>query len=100
MSNASALMPRYAARKDNSHDSIADGLREDGWSVMELHRAGNGIPDLCVGKPGFACFVECKSTAKDPLTPAEKRVKDNWDGPYIIAVSLDDARRQLSELMK
>ena len=86
---------RRAAKKDLTHDSIADGLREDGWSVMELHQAGGGIPDLAIGKPGIAVFVECKSGAEKKLTKDQIRVKNNWTGPYIVAISLEDAREQL-----
>ena len=86
---------RRAAKKDGNHNEISDGLRSDGWSVLDLSTAGNGIPDLAVGKPGIACLVEIKRDEKAKLTPKEQAVKDRWEGPYIIATSLEDAREQL-----
>ena len=93
-------MPRRAARKDGNHNEIADGLRFDGWSVLDLSSAGNGVPDLAIGKPGFACLIEIKRDGKAKLTPKEQAVKDRWDGPYIVAISLEDARQQLKALQQ
>lgn len=65
---------------------------------MELHQAGGGIPDLCAGKTGIACFIECKSDETKKLTKEQERVKANWDGPYIVAWSLEDARTKLAAI--
>lgn len=99
-------MPRYAARKDGNHEAISDGLRADGYYVMDLSRAGSGVPDILVGKPGngitpgFCCPIEIKKDSKAALTPKEQAVRDRWDGPYIVATSLEDAREQLEALRK
>lgn len=92
-------MPRRAAKKDANQDSIADGLRAAGYSVLDLSQSGNGIPDLAIGKPGFACLVECKDGDKCPskrrLTPDQERVLAMWTGPLIVALSLEDALEKL-----
>lgn len=95
---------RRAAKKDANHNSIADGLRAAGWSVLDLSHAGRGVPDMAVGKPGIAVLVECKDGSKPPsdrkLTPAEQRVLEQWTGPYIVALSLEDAMAQLEYLTR
>lgn len=91
-------MSRYACRKDENHNDIADGLRSDGWSVLDLSRAGGGVPDLAVGRHSLAVLVEIKRDGKAALTPKEQAVRDRWDGPYIVVISLDDARQQLAAL--
>lgn len=87
----------YARRKDNNHNEIGDHLRELGWSVLDLWRAGHGVPDLAVGRPGFACLVEIKQAGKK-LTADEQAIRGRWEGPYIVATSPEDAERQLNEL--
>lgn len=91
---------RRAAKKDTTHNEIADALREDGWSVLDLSRLGGGVPDMVVGKPGMACVIEAKSKpgGVELLTEDERKVYCRWTGPYIIASSPDDARRKLAEI--
>ena len=95
---------RRAAKKDANHNSIGDYLRSLGWSVLDLSSAGNGIPDMAVGKPGFAALVEVKDGSKPPsarrLTPDEARVRANWEGPYVLATSGEDAAAQLLMLWR
>ena len=90
---------RRAARKDANHQSVGDYLRASGWSVLDLSHAGEGVPDYAVSKPDFAALVEVKDGNKPPsdrkLTPAQKEVRDNWQGPYVIALSGEDAALQL-----
>jgi hypothetical protein len=91
---------RYAAKKDLNHNDIGDGLRADGWSVLDLSRAGGGVPDMAIGKPGIAVLVEIKRDEKQKLTEKEQKMRDNWEGPYILTSSLEDARAQLAALTK
>lgn len=89
---------RHAKRVDANHAEIRDGLRADGWDVLDLSDCGNGIPDLCVGHPfGFEpLFLEVKDGKKPPsareLTAAEK----NWNrfcGSITVTVlSLEEAK--------
>lgn len=93
---------RRAARKDANHNSIGDHLRSLGWSVLDLSRLGGGVPDMVVGKPGIAVLVEAKDGSKPPsdrrLTPEEQKVRDRWEGPYVLALSPEDAEKQLEAL--
>jgi hypothetical protein len=95
---------RRAARRDANHQSVGDHLRKLGWSVLDLADAGDGVPDLAVAMPGFAALVEIKDGSKPPsarkLTPKEQKVKDNWQGPYVVALSGEDAAVQLLCLWK
>lgn len=95
---------RRAARKDANQNSISEYLRDLGWSVLDLSRAGEGVPDMAVSRPGFAALVECKDGSKPPserkLTPDQERVKANWQGPYVIALDGPDAAAQLLVLWK
>lgn len=94
---------RRAARRDANHVEVGDFLRNLGWSVLDLADAGDGVPDYAVSKGRFAALVEVKDGNKVPskqrLTPKEQRVKDNWQGPYIVALSGEDAIVKLAEAM-
>lgn len=95
---------RRAARRDNTHQSIGDYLRGLGWSVLDLADHGDGVPDFAVAKDGYAALVECKTgSATAPssrkLTPKEQKVKDGWQGGYVIALDGEDAAIQLLCLM-
>lgn len=91
-----------AKRRDANHREVGDYLREKGWSVLDLADLGDGCPDLAVGAPSFAALVEVKDGAKPAskrkLTEKEQKVKDAWEGPYIIALSGEDAHQQLTAL--
>ena len=96
---------RRAAKKDGNHEAIASGLRALGWYVMDLSRAGYGVPDILVAKPaterhrGICVPVEIKSPGGQ-LTEAEVTVKNAWDPcDYIVADSLESALQQLAALM-
>lgn len=91
----------YARKKDIGHNAIGDHLRKLGWSVLDLWRAGCGIPDLLVGRTingrSWACLVEVKQPGKK-LTPDEQAVRDRWEAGYIVATSPEDAEAQLKAL--
>jgi hypothetical protein len=91
---------RRAAKRDANHTDVGDYLRARGWSVLDLASSGNGVPDYAVGKTGFACLVEVKDGNKPPsrhkLTPDEQAVRDRWEGPYIVALSGEDAEIKLA----
>lgn len=87
-------MPRLAAKKDGNHKSIADHLRALGWSVLDLSRAHFGVPDLAVGRPGFAALVEVKRPG-EKLTPMEESVRKQWDAPYFVAYDKDQIAADL-----
>lgn len=85
---------RRAAKKDGNHNEIADHLRNLGWSVLDLSRAHFGVPDLAVGRPGFAALVEVKRRG-EKLTEMEESVRQKWDAPYFIAYDKDQIAGEL-----
>jgi hypothetical protein len=92
-----------AKRRDANHQEVGDFLRDLGWSVLDLADAGDGVPDYAVSKliqgVPWAALVEVKDGAKPKsaraLTPKEQKVKDGWQGPYIVALSGEDAAVKL-----
>lgn len=88
-------------RKDANHADVGDGLRVRGWSVLDLAQYGVSV-DYAVSKPGFAALLEVKDGNKPPsarkLTEKEQKLRDNWEGPYVMAISLEDAVEQLDAL--
>lgn len=90
---------RHAKRVDANHAEIRDGLRADGWDVLDLSDCGNGIPDLCVGHPfGFEpLFLEVKDGKKPPsargLTAAEKNWQRFCGAITVTVLSLEEARK-------
>lgn len=94
-----------ARKKDANHADVSDYLRGLGWSVLDLASHGVSV-DLAVGRPGFAALVEIKSDPKITHRPAgeltieEQKLKDNWDGPYVLAESPQDAAAQLLALWR
>lgn len=74
---------RRAARVDDNHTSIVDGLRACGWLVHDTSSAGDGFPDLVAcGPDGSLWCVEIKSPSKPPsareLTPRQKAFHQRW----------------------
>jgi hypothetical protein len=92
-----------AKRRDANHKDVGDLLRSLGWSVLDLADHGEGVPDYAVAKDGWAALLEVKDGDKPPskrkLTEAEQRVKDNWQGPYIVATSPSEAVAELALAM-
>lgn len=91
---------RYAAKVDDAHPAIREGLRARGWSAEDIHRQSNGCPDLLVGAWGwFTAIIEVKSPgppSSQALTPKETAWHARWRGlPVVVATSLDDALAKL-----
>lgn len=54
-------MTRRANRVDACHAEIRDGLRAEGWDVLDMSAIGGGIPDLMVNIiPGLSLGLELK----------------------------------------
>lgn len=87
-----------AYRKDANHGDVRDLLLKRGWSVLDLASHGVSV-DFAIGKRsgsrGWACLLEVKDGSKPPskrqLTEKEKDLRDNWEGPYIVAESPQEA---------
>jgi hypothetical protein len=90
-----------ARRKDANHADVGDHLRDHQWSVLDLAQHGASI-DYVVSKGRFCALLEVKDGSKPPsarqLTPAEQKLRDNWQGPYVLALSPEDALNQLEEM--
>lgn len=84
-------MKRYAARVDKSHGPIRDGLREAGFSVIEVR----GDFDLIAGKYGVDLLIECKTKGNVRVNSdtgrRQKSLREAWRGSEIItAFGIDD----------
>jgi Holliday junction resolvase len=83
---------RYAARTDSNHREIAEALTGVGCSVQSLHRAGEGVPDLLVGRGNRNLLVEIK-TASEGLNTLQVNWHRWWRGQVAIARTVDEALR-------
>lgn len=84
---------RYAARKvDANQAEIVAALRSLGASVISLHDAGSGIPDLLVGFRGVTRLVEVKNPdTKGKLNERQIHWHSLWRGdPVVVVYSVDD----------
>lgn len=94
---------RRKAKVDLNHAEIRDGLRQLGFSVLDLSRVGHGCPDLLVGglhiHLNMYCLilVEVKQE-KGKLTPEEETFFEEWkDYPRIIARDIEDVLEWFSD---
>jgi hypothetical protein len=93
-----------AKKIDANHNEVADYLRAIGWGVSTTAALGNGFPDLLVYRPGFAALVEVKDGSLPPsarkLTDHEEKFREKYTGPYVLALSGEDAAMQLGKLWR
>lgn len=84
---------RYAARKVDANQAvIVDTLRKLGASVISLHDAGSGIPDLLVGFRGVTKLIEVKNPdTKGKLNERQLHWHAVWRGdPVAVVYTVDD----------
>ncbi len=92
------MKSEYARRVDGNHAEIISGLRAAGYNVLDLSKAGCGIPDaLAIAKCGASVFFEFKVPG-NPLTPAERKFHATYTGLCYVVFSLDDALDKLAEI--
>ena len=85
----------YAKRTDGNHAEIRDGLRAAGYNVLDLSKAGCGVPDLLViSKAGASVFMEIKQPGCK-LTEAERKFHQTYTGLCYVVFSLEDALEKL-----
>jgi hypothetical protein len=73
------MTPGYAfSRKDATHDSIMAALIAVGALVRELHRVGQGIPDLLVQFRGRIYLIECKSPGGTLERSQRDMIREGW----------------------
>ena len=82
----------YARKVDTTHAEIRDGLREAGFSVLEVR----GDFDLLAGKHGIDMAIECKTPGN--IRPNSRTGRKQatlhaeWRGqPIVVACCLQDA---------
>jgi hypothetical protein len=63
----------HARRTDNSHATIRDGLRDLGFTVIDVHDRP-GMLDLMVSYCNRLYWLEVKNGPKDELTEAEQKI--------------------------
>lgn len=78
-------MSRYARRKDNNQNEIVEAIRWNGYTVLDLSGAGNGIPDLLISNKSHMWLVEIKSKY-GKLTPVQQKFHCDWEGKPILTV--------------
>ena len=92
---------RQRPRLDGNQQEMVRALRARGCSVQSLAGVGAGVPDLLVGRGGVNVLVEVKDPARPPskrrLTAAEQAWHDAWRGQSVVAETVDDVLRALSE---
>ena len=91
---------RRAGRIDANQGVIVAALRSVGCSVAITSGAGNGLPDLLVGRMGETYLLELKNPNVDnthkKLTPAEQYFVEHWRGrPVAVVESVEDALRAI-----
>jgi hypothetical protein len=76
---------------DKNQNEIVHALRQVGATVILLHEAGEGIPDLLIGFMGDTYLMEVKSkTGK--LNPRQIEWHEKWNGDFVFIVrSIEDA---------
>jgi len=84
----------YRRKTDTNHQQVVLELRTAGYTVVDMSRVGNGIPDiiLCAGQ--HCEWVEIKRSPRAALTEAESAFFAvcpggepilGWSAPLIIA---------------
>jgi hypothetical protein len=73
------MTPGYAfSRKDATQDGIVAALIAVGALVRELHRVGQGIPDLLVQFRGRIYLIECKSPDGTLERSQRDMIREGW----------------------
>lgn len=85
-----------AKRTDANHTAIRDALRAiPGVSVADTSGAGDGFPDLAVGRERMTYLLEIKDGNKPPsrrkLTDAQERFHSQWTGHIDVVCNIDEA---------
>lgn len=88
---------RRAAKADRNQAEIVAALRKAGFSVLLLHRVGQGCPDLLVGvqtndysRGDVNLLIEIKMPG-EVLTGDEPEWHAAWKGQLAIVTSVEEA---------
>jgi len=87
-------------RVDANQKLIVGTLQALGASVVLLHDAGAGVPDLLVGYRGITCLVEVKNPdLKGKLNERQQAWHAAWLGaPVAVIYTAEQARDYLESL--
>ena len=90
-------MPKYACRKDTTHNPIAEVFERNGYSVLDMSRLGGGAPDMAVGKDGMTYFIEAKSR-RGAVREGQQTFFETWKGRVYICRSEIEALAIIQEI--
>lgn len=79
-----------AAATDANQKEIAKVLRAAGCSVVSLHRVGDGVPDLLVGRCGRNFLLEVKVDGRG-LNDRQKDWHRAWGGQRAVVTTPEGA---------
>jgi Holliday junction resolvase len=95
---------RRAAKIDGNHREIVSHLEAIGCSVQSLAAAGNGIPDLLVGRRAVNVLIEIKDPAQPPnkrkLTPDQVGWHRRWRGQVAVVETAKQAEEAVNAAEK
>ena len=95
-------MSRWARRTDANHGEIAAAAAGVGAMVVDLSRAGGGVPDLLIGWRGLWILVEVKDGRKPPsartLTPDQVEFHANAEFSGLPCYVVESVERLLEIL--
>jgi Holliday junction resolvase-like predicted endonuclease len=84
-------MPRWAAKKDATHQTIQTALERLGWVCLDVSRAPLAI-DLVIAKAGRVVLVEVKSKT-GRLSLGQVEILKYWPAETAILRDLSDVER-------
>lgn len=79
-----------AARTDANQAEIVAALRAAGCSVVSLHRVGDGVPDLLVGRASRNWLLEVKVPGRG-LNDKQKDWHRAWAGQRAVVTTVEGA---------
>ena len=83
-------MSKWAkVQRDKSHLSIANELRQRGFSVCDLAGVGDDVPDLLVANWQFASLVEVKEPS-GAFDVTQLEYASTWKGNVMFAQNADE----------
>lgn len=86
---------------DQNQPLIVAALRACGASVVLLHVAGAGVPDLLVGYQGYTLLVEVKNPAiKGKLNARQIAWQAEWLGSPVQVIYTAEQARDILEALR
>jgi hypothetical protein len=80
----------FAKRTDRNHKEICQALKKAGFSVQDLSRCGQGVPDILVGCGRSNLLMEIK-TEEGQLNERQIAWHAAWRGPHIVVRTVKEA---------